>query len=147
MTGAGRNKATFKTFALVFGVVLIYLIPFITLSGADDIFLKVGDIKGESRDEEFENWIDSTLCRHGVTVPLSPNGLPSGAALLSSLEVRKQVDRATPAIFQELVMNKDSTVELQFVRSIGSRQRFYRVKLHNAFVAGISFFGADSIHE
>lgn len=147
MTGAGRNKATFKTFALVFGVVLIYLIPFITLSGADDIFLKVGDIKGESRDEEFENWIDSTLCRHGVTVPLSPNGLPSGAALLSSLEVRKQVDRATPAIFQELVMNKDSTVELQFVRSIGSRQRFYRVKLHNAFVAGMSFFGADSIDE
>lgn len=71
---------------------------------AFDAFLKIGDIKGESTRKGFEEQIEILSFSVGASNPTtigSGGGGGSGKASLSSFNVMKMSDKASPVLFQK----------------------------------------------
>jgi type VI secretion system secreted protein Hcp len=114
-------------------------------SGAYDVFLKIGDIKGESVDEKHKDWIDASSFQFGIGVGVSrPSG--GGAEVskptLSEIVVTKSLDRSSPALFIGCALGtRHSEVKLELkVPSLSAP--FYRITLSNVIVSGVSNSGA-----
>ena len=71
-------------------------------TAAVDVFLKIGDVKGESKDSTHADSIDVLAWSWGKSEPVLPDssqGRAVGKACISSFDIVKAVDLATPALF------------------------------------------------
>lgn len=116
---------------------------YLTLKG-----VKSGDIKGSCTLKGRENQIVVIAAHHEVTSPRdAATGLPTGKRQHRPFVITKEVDKATPLLYQALVNNEVlSDFELHFWRpgiktaaGTGGEVQYYTVKLSQAQVVDISF--------
>jgi len=73
---------------------------------ASDIFLKIGDIKGESQDKSHPNEIEVLSWSWGVSGPIAGDAKKTGQpACAQPLSVSKYLDKATPPLVTNAVLN------------------------------------------
>ena len=67
---------------------------------AEDIFAKIGDIKGESTDDKHKDEIEVLSYSWGVanTPPTGPGG--AGKAVFQDVTVVHGIDKSTPSLFK-----------------------------------------------
>ncbi len=116
---------------------------YLTLQG-----VKSGDIKGSCTLKGRENQIVVIASHHAVSAPHDAlTGLPTGQRQHQPFVITKEVDKATPLLYQALVNGEElSEFALHFWRpgvksamGTGGEVQYYTVKLRQARLTGISF--------
>jgi type VI secretion system secreted protein Hcp len=109
---------------------------------------KTGEIKGSVTQKGRENKIMVIAVNHGVESPRDhASGLPTGKRRHNPFIITKELDQASPLLYNVLVNNENiSEWELQFWRpsAAGAEEQFFTVKLTNANVAGIKFVSLNN---
>jgi type VI secretion system secreted protein Hcp len=109
---------------------------------------KSGEIKGSCTQKGREGQIVVIESHHEVVSPRdAASGLPSGRRQHKPFVITKEVDKATPLLYQALVNNElISEFELHFWRpgikaasGAGAEVQYYTVKLVNARIVDIAF--------
>lgn len=100
-----------------------------------------GDIQGSSIRKGRENLIELYSFGHCVEMPLQGDaGLPSGAAMHRPLKVAKEVDKASPRLYQALCQ-KESLPSAEFswyrFNQQGREELYFRIQLEKALVVRI----------
>lgn len=106
---------------------------------ANDMFLQVDGIEGESTDKGHTNWIDVYSFSHGASqnVQMGRGTDVAGRGIFEAFTMVHAVDKATPKI-QQFCMNgqKISKAKLDVCRAIAGRQEIvYEVTLENVKIA------------
>ena len=111
---------------------------------AVDIFLKIADIKGESKDDKHKGEIDVLMWSwglHGTPSPVSNPSTPSKKQPACSLNliVTKFVDKATPALIQRATLGTTIPLGTLAVRRTGENpEDFLLVDLAGLTVESLS---------
>lgn len=107
---------------------------------AQDIFAKIGDIKGESQDAKHKDEIEVHSFSWGVTSAVAAVGAGSGVgkASFKDIVLVHGVDKASPALMRACALGahlKDATI---VERKAGKgQQEFLIVKLNDVIVTGV----------
>lgn len=112
---------------------------------AIDVYLQLGDIKGESTDNDHKGWIECESVHWGLMQPRSATASTSGGhtaerAELSEIEFSKVCDIASPILAQMCAQGKTiSKAKFEFFRADGdgSRVKYYEVEMENVLVGEI----------
>jgi type VI secretion system secreted protein Hcp len=116
---------------------------------------KSGEIKGSVTQKGRENKIMVIAVSHEIISPRdAASGLPTGKRMHKPFVITKELDKATPTLYNVLVNNENVTEwELQFwtpqlnpKTGTGNEVQHYTVKLINANIASISFRMANNKH-
>lgn len=111
--------------------------------GAVDMFLKIGDIKGESKDKDHKDWIDIQSYSFGLsnsgTFAVGGGG-GAGKVSFQDFNFAKFVDASSPHIFQAVATGKHfAEANFEVVDIFGSaRLPFVRYKLGDVMVTSFS---------
>jgi len=111
---------------------------------------KQGEVKGSVTQKGREGKIMVIAVSHEIVSPRDhASGLPTGKRMHKPLVITKELDKATPLLYNVLVHNENVTEwELQFWQpsSTGAEKQHYTVKLVNANIASIAFRMANNKH-
>ena len=134
-------------------LLLVLSVSIGTASAAQNAYLKVtgetqGWIKGSSpvTSLDREDTIEVYAMEHGVTNPIdASSGLPAGKRQHHVLTITKQIDQATPQLYQALVTNELLTdVVLRFYRPSpsgdGTTEQYYTITLENAKIVDMKAY-------
>ncbi|WP_438022250.1 type VI secretion system tube protein TssD [Sorangium sp. So ce233] len=108
-----------------------------------------GPIDGSVTQKGREKSVAIIAVQHQIVSPRDPaTGMPSGKRQHKPFVITKELDKATPLLYNALVNNESiSEWELKFytpgtqaTKNIGKEQNHYTVKLTNATVASIDFY-------
>ncbi|MBX2809399.1 MAG: type VI secretion system tube protein Hcp [Cellvibrionaceae bacterium] len=106
------------------------------------IFVKYGDIKGESSDDNHKEWIDAEELDWGVSRQITSNTSTQGDressnATISDLTLTKFMDKSTARLFIESCCGtgKDVTIELTKTGTGGGSDTYIQYILHNALIS------------
>jgi type VI secretion system secreted protein Hcp len=109
---------------------------------------KQGDIKGSVTQKGREGKIMVIAVSHEIVSPRdTASGLPTGKRQHKPIVITKELDKASPLLYNALVNNENiSTWNLQFwtpqlsaVSGVGAEKQHYTIDLVNANIASISF--------
>jgi type VI secretion system secreted protein Hcp len=107
---------------------------------AIDIFAKLGDIKGESRDAKHKDEIDVLSYSWGVTDPttIKTGGGGTGKATFQDLVIVHKIDKASPSLLSVCATGehlKDATIT---ERKAGKgQQEFLIIKMNDVIITGV----------
>ncbi len=78
----------------------VYLTPLLMVRGAADYFLKIGDIKGESVDQDHKEWIELSSFSFGVSNSITGAGSTRsvGPTRFEDVAVSKWIDKSSPIL-------------------------------------------------
>jgi type VI secretion system secreted protein Hcp len=107
---------------------------------ASDIFVKIGDIKGESNDDKHKDWIDVLAWSWGVSgrIPAVTPGAVQRSCT-QPLVITKVVDKATPLLFVNTVLNntiRDTTLSVRKQDSSSSVD-YLVIKFNDVFISSV----------
>lgn len=109
---------------------------------------KSGQIKGSVTQKGREGSIMVIAVSHSIVSPRDANsGLPTGKRMHKPFVITKELDQASPKLYNALVNNENlSTIEIDFwtpqikaTQGTGQEVQHYTVKLTNANIASIDF--------
>jgi type VI secretion system secreted protein Hcp len=109
--------------------------------GADPIFMKYGDIKGEVAVNGFAGDIQLNSFQWGVGRGISGNGAgrEASAPSISEITITKPLDSTSIALTQEAFIGDPTAVEIDFAQPVkGSLQTYYKITLSDAMISGYS---------
>jgi len=93
---------------------------------ANDVFLKIGDIKGESRDAKHKDEIDVLSWSWGMSQPNStPGGGGASKVSMQDIAVTKYIDAATAPLIMACVSGKHYPEAMLAVRKAGGKPLEY----------------------
>ncbi|HTS51967.1 MAG TPA: type VI secretion system tube protein Hcp [Burkholderiales bacterium] len=108
---------------------------------ATDIFLKLGDIKGESQDDKHKDEIDVLTWSWGVTQPGSMHtggGGGMGKANFSDLVIVHHVDKAHPVLLKSCATAEHLKEATLTLRKAGKTpQEFFTIKMNDVMVTSV----------
>ena len=116
---------------------------------------KSGEIKGSVTQKGRENKIMVIAVSHEIISPRdAASGLPTGKRMHKPFVITKELDKASPILYQVLCTNENvSEWELQFwtpqlraTAGTGTEVQHFTVKLTNANIASINFRMANNKH-
>jgi type VI secretion system secreted protein Hcp len=113
---------------------------------AVDMFIKIGDIKGESVDSKHANEIDVLAWSWGAsqsgTTHTGPGG-GSGKVNVQDLSITKYIDKATPALLGFCFGGKHITsIVLTARKAGGTPVEFVKVTMEDAIITAVSQGGS-----
>jgi type VI secretion system secreted protein Hcp len=114
---------------------------------AVDMFLKIGDIKGESVDKVYKDWIDVLAWSWGMsqsgTAHMGPGG-GSGKVNVQDMSFTKYVDRSSANIMLKCCNGKHYPEATLVVRKAGGDTPldYYKVKMTDVLISSISTGGS-----
>jgi type VI secretion system secreted protein Hcp len=115
---------------------------------ASDIFLKIGDIKGESLDDKHKDEIEVLSFSWGVTNsgPMSGGGGGgAGKATFHDLSIVHNLDKASPLLLKACATGTHIKDAIITHRKAGKGQQEYLiVKLSDVIITGVTHGGAAS---
>ena len=124
---------------------------------AVDLFLKIDGIQGESQKDNHKNEIDIISFDFGAVQHGSFHtggaGGGSGKAEISDIRVQKQVDKASPLLFQACTLGthiKNVLIYSQKAGNGGSPLTYYAIRMEDVMISDVHNSGAasgDSIME
>jgi type VI secretion system secreted protein Hcp len=108
---------------------------------ANDIFVKIGDIKGESADAKHKGEIDVMSWSWGVVQTGTQSGGSGGGAgkvQIHDITIVKHVDASSPALVQAGSDGSHIAVVNLVVRKVGGRQTEYlKIKLQDVVISSV----------
>ncbi len=116
---------------------------------------KSGQIKGSVIQKGREDSIAVIAVSHSIVSPRDPqSGLPTGQRMHKPYVITKELDKATPVLYNVLCTNENLTeVVLKFYTpqikaqtGVGTEVNHFTVKLTNANIASIDFRMANIRH-
>lgn len=130
----------------------IFLFSIISISSSQnayaavDMFIKIKDIPGESKDKSHSNEIDILSILWSNAVQSSRTGAPGKASPSDLLSVTKSIDKATPKLFEALATGKHIDEATLVVRKAGSTPvEYLKYTLQDVMVTSYSTSGSDDI--
>jgi type VI protein secretion system component Hcp len=106
---------------------------------AIDSFIKIGDIKGESNDKEYKDWIDV------LSFSLESQ---AGNRAAPAFHFVKQVDQASPALFVAACGGTTPTQALFVTRKasgaqgkLGGVSDFFKITMKEVFISSLTLSG------
>ena len=117
---------------------------------ATDLFLKLGDIKGESQDSKHKDEIDVLAWSWGLSQPGqsgAQNAATSrqGRVCLSGLTITKRIDKSTPLLLAAAFANQTVPSATLSLRKAGEGQQdFLTVELSNPVISGFASGGVNT---
>jgi type VI secretion system secreted protein Hcp len=115
---------------------------------ATDIFAKLGDIKGESRDAKHKDEIEVLSFSWGVTNPANPGtggGAGAGKPVFQDFSIVHNVDKASPSLMRACATGKHLPEATITQRKAGKGQQEYLIiKMNDVIVTGVATGGARS---
>ena len=113
---------------------------------AVDMFIKLTNIKGESKDSKHKDEIDVLAWSWGASQSAnahSGGGAGAGKANIQDLSFTKYVDRSTPTLLSYLVSGKHVDVVNLVVRKAGGTPLEYiKIELKTVFISSVSTGGS-----
>ena len=101
------------------------------------MFLKIEDIKGGVPDAPYKDWSYAGSFQNAISRPVPPRRIGSTSPQFSEMTVTKLFDASSPYLFREATTgSKGKEVKLELVRSSADRERYYHIKLSDAFISG-----------
>jgi len=109
---------------------------------------KSGQLKGGVLQKGREDSIGVIAMTHSIVSPRDPqSGLPTGQRMHKPLVFTKEVDKASPLMYNILCTNENIkeatfkfwTPQLKAVSGVGSEVQYYTIKLTNANFASVDF--------
>jgi type VI secretion system secreted protein Hcp len=116
---------------------------------------KQGDIKGSVTQKGREDSIMVIAVSHSIISPRDPaSGLPTGKRMHKPIVITKELDKATPLLYNALCNNENiSSWKLQFwtpqikaATGVGNEVQHFTIELLNANIASIDFRMANNKH-
>jgi type VI secretion system secreted protein Hcp len=116
---------------------------------------KSGDIKGSITQKGRENSVGVIAVSHSIVSPRDPqSGLPTGQRMHKPFVFTKELDKATPILYNVLCTNENLTEvtfkfwtpQLKAASGTGAEVNHYTVKLTNANIASYDFRQANIRH-
>jgi type VI secretion system secreted protein Hcp len=116
---------------------------------------KTGDVKGSVTQKGREGRIMVIAVNHEIVSPRdAASGLPTGKRMHKPFVITKELDKATPLLYNILVTNENIpewelqfwTPQLSASTGVGSEKQHFTVKLTNANIANIQFVMANNKH-
>lgn len=107
------------------------------LKGQEALLLKITGIEGGSTDPEHRGWLDGRSLGFETSRNRGGQG-EAGVTQVSELTITRYSDASSPLLFREAAMGEPLNVELELVRGIEPRQRYYRLLLQDALVSSFS---------
>jgi len=113
---------------------------------AVDMFLKIGDIKGESLDKVYKDWIDVLAWSWGLsqsgTAHMGP-GAGGGKVSIQDMSFTKFVDRSSANLMLKCCNGKHYPEATLVVRKSGETPlEYYKVKMTDVMISSISTGGS-----
>ena len=113
---------------------------------ANDVYLQIEGIKGESTDDRHKDWIEVSHVLAGIHQPRAEavstaGGHTSGKADLSNITFTKLADLSSPILKQHCAMGKTiPKAKFEFMRADGDGKpiTYYKIELENVMISGIS---------
>ncbi len=114
---------------------------------------KSGEVKGSVTQKGREGKIMVVAYSHEIVSPRdAASGLPTGKRMHKPLVITKEIDKASPILYNILTTNENvPEFELQFWKpqssaagGVGSEVQFYTIKLTNANIASIREYMLDN---
>ena len=116
---------------------------------------KQGEIKGSVTQKGREGSILVYASTQGIESPRDPaSGIPTGKRMHKPVVITKEVDQASPLLWNALVNNENITTwELHFwapqtandrASAVGTEVQYYTLKLTNASISSIDFIMANN---
>lgn len=118
---------------------------------AQDAFLKIEGIQGESKDDKYKDWIEITSFSLGVVQPTSATASSSGGgsserANFHDLMIIKEIDKASPKLNLYCAAgNHIKEVILDLCRAGGEKLKYMQYKLSNVIISSIITNGTHGI--
>lgn len=117
-------------------------------------YIKIGDIKGECKAKNYEEWIDISSISHGASRPSNPGGKrDSGSVMVNNIVVTKEGDKSSPKLFEAVcdgTVFKEVEIHICASHGEGERVPVYMWKLTKARVADWNLSGSGdsgNVHE
>ena len=111
---------------------------------AVDMFLKCGDIKGESEGNGHKGEIDVLSFSWGVSQSATSTGGGDGKTKVQDLSVTKFVDLATPGLMLACCKGLDIPEVVLTVRKAGERPfEFLKITMTNCIISSVSNGGGE----
>jgi type VI secretion system secreted protein Hcp len=109
---------------------------------AIDVYLQIDGVKGESRDDKHQGWIEVSGVHWGIYQPKSATASTSGGhtaerAELQEVTFSKMADISSPILAQHCAMGKTiPKAKLEFFRadSDGTRVKYFDLKMENVLI-------------
>lgn len=119
---------------------------------ANDVYLQIEGIKGESTDSGHKDWIEISHVSWSVHQPRAvtvstAGGMTTGRASLSDVSFKKLADIASPSLQQHCAMGKTiPKARIEFMRADGDGKPicYYTVELENVLITGINPASSDT---
>ena len=115
---------------------------------AVDMFLKLGDIKGESQDDKHKDELDVLSWSWGMTQSGTTHlgsGGGAGKVAVNDLHVTKFVDKASPNLHLACCTGKHYDQALLTIRKAGDKPvEYYKLTLEEVLVSSVSMGGQGS---
>ena len=108
---------------------------------AEDVFLLIPTIPGESVKAGHVNWIDAFALSHGFSSPGAVN------PLFQDVNILKATDKATPLLFDAAARNLNIglvTIEVCGTPISGPSRCYYKLELSNVSISAAQLSGAAS---
>jgi len=103
-----------------------------------DVFLKIGDIKGESTDNDHGEWIELLSFTQSINDSVSSEGA-------NSFEISKNIDRSTPKFVEAITKG---TIFSEAVIDVCDRTCYKKIVLKNVMISSYAISGSgDSISQ
>ena len=110
-----------------------------------DVFIKIGDIKGEATDEKHKDWIDVESFSWGMTNSGTTHvggGAGAGKVEVHDFSFVKKIDKSSPVLFLHCANGKhipDTTIDI--CRAGGDKQCYMKYELKDAIVSSCNVAG------
>jgi type VI secretion system secreted protein Hcp len=110
---------------------------------SDDIFAKIGDIKGESTDDKHKDEIQLLSWSWNVshTIPAGNAGQAGGKASFSTVEISHRIDKASPQLLAACAKGKYFPAATISVRKIAGE--YLIIRLSDVLITRVAQGSAD----
>ena len=120
-------------------------VPVALASPGTDMFLKIGNIQGESQDVEHMNEIDVLAWSWGMSQGgAQAGGRASGAgrANIQDLSVTKFTDKSTPELMKMLLLGEHIPEAIITVRKAGERPfEYFKITMQDVIITSMQLSG------
>lgn len=115
---------------------------------AVDVFLKIGDVKGESKDATYKEHINVLSWSWGVSNPVSSarggTGMGAGKANFQDLSFTHELDASSPVLLKACAMGDHFKEAMLVSRKAGKGQQDYLVvKMKEVYITSVQPAGSS----
>ncbi len=115
---------------------------------ANDAFLKISGIDGESTDDKHQKWIEIASYNWGVSQMTArgsvsgTTGAAGGRADFQDFSIVKTLDKSSPKLYLACAKGENlKEIIVELCRAGGNKEKYMEFKLSNVYISSVSLGG------